>query len=111
MPSKKLERLKIRRNWRNTSALLLASLTLVAANKCPADRPVWEAEFWAGDSANVGITRKQENRTIPADSPEFNDYVCTKWENLQKLEDDVLSKCEKWSDAPSFSPTEKIERQ
>lgn len=60
--------------------------------------PHWEAQFWAGDPNTGSIRRNQANEFIQCTDPKMADYVCLSYQDLQKLYDEVLSKCEKWSD-------------
>ncbi len=61
------------------------------------ERPEWTAKFWAGDFIEEGITRSQNNQTIQCRDPMFDDYVCMSYEDLNKLELEVLSRCTGWN--------------
>jgi len=60
------------------------------------DRPDWNAKFWAGDSARSSIIREQDEDEIMCSAPAFENFVCLTYEDLELLEIEVLSKCEKW---------------
>ena len=78
-------------------------LFLMGMNSCQKNpRPDWEAKFWSGDSKTASILRAQNDGVIACSAPAFDNYVCISYEDLQKLESDVLSKCEKWSDVPKI---------
>lgn len=80
----------------------MATPFLLAA-KCDGDRPSWTAKFWAGDSASSSIVRGQDSLAIHASDPLFDNFVCMTYEDIEKLEIEVLSKCEKWSGRVRYS--------
>lgn len=97
-----LRKLKTRQSLKHILIALSASPFLIAA-KCEGQRPDWTAKFWAGDSKTQSILRAQDNESIPTESPEFDNYVCLTYEDVLKLETEVLSNCKKWSKKVSYS--------
>lgn len=67
-----------------------------------AEMPPIDVTFWAGDSARGGVTRKQENKTIPANDPEFDSYACLSYEDVRKIYDTLLT-CKDWGDQPKMT--------
>lgn len=59
------------------------------------EMPKIDVSFWAGDSANEGIARSQENRTMACSSSDFDDMVCLSYEDVRKIYD-LLLQCERW---------------
>lgn len=57
--------------------------------------PAWNGKTWAGDPAEDAIVRTQDHLEIKCADPAFQDYVCTSYEDLQKLYQIMLS-CKKW---------------
>lgn len=69
------------------------------------DMPPVDVTFWAGDSAHEGITRKQDQKTIPASDPSFNDMACLSYLDIRKIYAVLLS-CKDWGDQPTMSSQE-----
>lgn len=69
--------------------------------------PSMDVAFWAGDSMRKngtgectgGITRAQEGKFIPANSPGFDGYACLSYADVQEIFM-TLQKCKKW-DGPT----------
>lgn len=59
------------------------------------DMPRVDVKFWAGDSANDGISRSQEGKTISCASPEFDEMACLTYTDMKKIFD-LLLQCERW---------------
>lgn len=66
------------------------------------NRPNWNAEFWAGHSLGGSIVRDQDEQELLCTAPEFDDFVCLTYDDLLKLETEVLSKCERWQGDESY---------
>jgi len=65
-----------------------------------------DVKIWAGDSANDGITRKQDNITIKATDPVFDDYAALSYTDLNKIIY-YLSMCESYpKDIPMLSTSQ-----
>jgi len=65
-----------------------------------------DIKIWAGDSANVGITRKQDNITIKAEDPKFDDYAALSYSDLNKIIY-YLSMCQSYpSDIPMLGQSQ-----
>ena len=60
------------------------------------NRPNWNAKFFAADHTTLTIVREQSDELVYCEEPKFDEYVCLTYEDLMRLETDVLSKCEKW---------------
>lgn len=73
-------------------------LLLMANKSCdPAsERPRWRAQFYAGFAERSSIFRAQDNSEIECRDKKFDDFVCVTYGDLEKLEEEVLSKCERW---------------
>lgn len=71
-------------------ALIFWSLT-----GCKAPMPAIDVEFWAGDASQAGVTRRQEDHTLACADPEFDQYVCLTYKDIQKIFDTLLQ-CEEW---------------
>lgn len=73
---------------------------------CAGIPPKWDAKFYVGDHAKGAIVRCIEESSdgktctawheIHANEEIFSQYVCVIKEDIQKLFDEVLTKCEKW---------------
>ena len=61
--------------------------------------PEWNGKLYSGDSEFSRIYRENDNGnggvSIYADSPEFDNYVCTSYEDLDKLIK-IIHACKKW---------------
>lgn len=79
-------------------ALGMATLFLMANQECDpsGERPKWRAKFWAGDGSRESIRRVQDNEEIFCSDPRFDDYICVTYDDLEALEERVLSRCERW---------------
>ena len=73
------------------------SILTMGQSRCQNLRPKWTAKFYAGTPDIDGISRSQDNDIIYCKDPTFNDYVCLSYDDLKKLETEVLSKCKDWS--------------
>src|SRR3954467_13606409 len=60
--------------------------------------PKIDVQTWAGDSANSGISRSQDNKTIRCDEPAMDNYVCMSYEDLKEIVKTMLQ-CKQWSTA------------
>lgn len=90
-------------------ALLLSSLILSGSASCRGgDPPEWDTPFWLGDNSSQCMKRciltEEEDpdcQTVhlvcPGD-PEFEELIATTLTALERLEEEVLSRCEKWKD-------------
>jgi hypothetical protein len=74
-------------------AFILYSLFLQGCQSAP--MPEVNAHFWAGDSAQSGITRAQESQTMACRSPEFDQMVCLSYSDLGEIFN-LLLQCERW---------------
>lgn len=83
--------------------LLIVTPLILGASNCT-ERPKWEALFYAGDSDRGGVVRCQKwvNDTcqkwdiIRGTSSRIDNGAWISYADIQKLEDEVLSKCERW---------------
>lgn len=62
--------------------------------------PPIDVTFWAGDSVNAGVTRKQDHATIPAIDPRFDTMACLSYLDLQKIYSTLLT-CKDWGSQPT----------
>lgn len=78
--------------------LLVAAVFVIvlSLSGCANHPPKVDVSFWAGDSAKDGISRAQENKTMPCADPEFDNYVCLSYEDLKEIFDAMLL-CKQWS--------------
>lgn len=77
----------------------LAGVTMILislSQGCVTPPPPMDVTFWAGDPDKGGISRSQENKTIGCHEPEFNDYACLTYADMQKIYATIL-KCKQWS--------------
>lgn len=88
--------------------LALSSLVLLGNSNCAGHRPPWDVEFYVGDTHKLALVR------CTAEDPDTKE--CTKWDEMkpndprfdemiamhrsaiQKLEEEVLSRCERWKE-------------
>ncbi len=80
---------------------LLLGLSIIGYMLClhgcrSAPIPKIDVQTWAGDSANGGISRSQENKTIRCDEPSMDNYVCMSYEDLKEIVTTMLQ-CKEWS--------------
>lgn len=71
---------------------------------CKTAMPVIDITTWAGDSQNEAISRKQENKMIQCHEPEFDDFVCIHYSDLNKIYNAMLQ-CKQWG-GPTMSSSE-----
>ncbi len=92
----------------------------MGASNCSGLPPKWDVDFWAGDHSienndthNKGgfvrcMTETPDGKScsswgyIYSDTPLIDQYIAVHKSAIQKLYDDVLSKCEKWNGSPSL---------
>lgn len=77
---------------------------------CKSSMPPIDVSFWAGDSAKDGVSRSQENKTIPCNDPEMDDLVCLSYTDLKKIFA-VLLQCQQWPSTVSLVKTDKLLRR
>lgn len=68
---------------------------VLALPGCKNPIPVIDVSFWAGDSAKDGVSRAQEGKTLACKDPQFDQFVCLTYEDLQKIYDTLLE-CKDW---------------
>ena len=88
------EKRKTHLSWK--SFLAGASLPIILGLSQCNPRPEWNAKFWAGDSQYGSIRRAQDHEIIECMDPRFDDYVCMTYDDIMKLEKEVLNRCESW---------------
>ena len=72
--------------------VILVNLACVTAR--PA-QPHTKIETWAGDSKSGSVLRGQDRQQIECKSPQFDQMVCMKYDDLQKLHF-LMGKCDSW---------------
>ncbi len=82
-------------NWKTFLAIGILSPLLMAVEDC-SQRPAWTAKFWAGDSQSGTVIRAQANESVSCRQVEFDNFVCLTYDDLRKLETEVLSRCQSW---------------
>lgn len=77
----------------------LSMLVLFLFSGCanlPENMPDYKPRLYAGDSANVGISRKQSGELIRANDPKFDEFVAMRYENLSCLYETYIQNCERF---------------
>lgn len=96
---------KTQGNLKNFLVLLLLSTPLILGNSQCTERPKWTAKFYAGHSGVGGVVRCQqyskEDKCLKWDiikgtSERIDDGAWLSYVDIEKLEKEVLSKCERW---------------
>lgn len=84
--------------WFKLPLVVVGLLLLMANQKCDpsGERPRWKAQFWAGFSEHEKIFRAQGDEEVECKDKRFDDFVCVTYDDLEKLEAEVLSRCKKW---------------
>jgi hypothetical protein len=86
---------------------VLMILYALALPGCKSNMPSIDAKFWAGDSAQAGISRSQDQKTLECKSPEFDQFVCLTYDDLRKIYNTLL-KCKQWEAQAKASPEETL---
>ena len=68
---------------------------LVGASQCQRP-PQWTAKFYAADHEFRAIRREQNGDVILCREPEFDDFVCMTYEDLEKVETEIIQRCKEW---------------
>lgn len=68
--------------------------------------PKVNVHWYAGDSANAGISRAQDHVTIKATSPQIDQMACLSYEDLKALYKTYIFGCSYWGNVPMLSKDE-----
>lgn len=84
--------------WKGFLTKMFALVTLALQSSCGGggERPDVELKLWAGSASKAAIERRQDKLIIECSDPYFNRYVCMDYDDLNKLEEDILERCDKW---------------
>lgn len=78
--------------------IILAYVLLTTGCK-PVTMPSIDVQFWAADSERSSIVLKSEDAEISCASPDFDQYACLTYEDIQKIWDTMLQ-CKEWNAEP-----------
>jgi hypothetical protein len=85
---------------------LIVAVILLTPGCASNNMPPIDVSFWAGNSSVAGVTRAQEGKTLECNDPEFDNYTCLTYADLQKIYHTMLE-CKQW---PLLAKTKDIKR-
>lgn len=95
------------------SNLTAALVLILMASSCTIflPQPQWNGKLWAGDSANVGISRSQSDEFIEASDPLFDEYLAMSYEDFRSFYTTYVLGCKQWkTGVKMMSPKEVYQR-
>ena len=81
---------------RRCLTLIPIAILCLGNQECQSEpRPKWTAKFWTGSANYKGIVSSRRE-LVTCDQPMIEDFVCVTYDDLKKLETEVLNRCERW---------------
>jgi hypothetical protein len=71
-------------------------ILLILTQGCSSNIPAIDVTLWAGNSTQESISRSQSNQNLLCKDPDFDNYVCMTYSDLQKVYETML-KCKQWN--------------
>lgn len=91
---------KINGASRMTSKFYSLFLLLFVLSSCKSppkpNQPDYKPKLYAGDSANISVTRKQSGEVIQCSDPRFDKFVAMRYEELSCIYETYIQNCERF---------------